>query len=268
MSSTKKWKVVLRNDRDDPYESVLSLACSNSTRFRQPIVLKPGIVEQSSEGNEVIQRWGLPTPCECEARENTADVIVSDVEFWKPSALLKMLDLRISQFYWSTSTHNMEFCFKRSWNFLRVTLDKRALTHHIHDDGRWQLLGSEHLGIEEICTLEDHHKENWHECHITKSDRMLAEKLGQSLPSRKELLREFEFEFYITMKDGHWIDIDELETAGRHATVADKRSISKQVSVQSGSDIEIETVTTNAGRPKKLYPPNLPRTNTRKRVAE
>ncbi|KAF7942759.1 uncharacterized protein EAE97_006213 [Botrytis byssoidea] len=158
MPCTKKWKVVLRDDRDDPDESVLSLACSNSARFRQPIVLKPGIIEQRLEGNEVIQRWGLPTPCECEARDNTADVIVSAIGSWKPSALLKMLDLSISQFYWSTSTYNMEFFVKRSWKFLRVTLDKRALTYHIHDDDRWQLLGSEHLGIEDICTLEDHYK--------------------------------------------------------------------------------------------------------------
>ncbi|TGO16046.1 hypothetical protein BTUL_0032g00080 [Botrytis tulipae] len=225
MSSTKKWKVVVpRNDRDDPDESVLSLACSNSTRFRQPIVLKPGIIEQRLEGNEVIQRWGLLTPCECGARDNTADVIVSAIAFWEPSALLKMLDLSISQFYWSTSTYNMEFCVKRLWNFLR--------------------------------------------CHVTKSDRMLAEKLGQSLPWRQELLREFEFEFYITMKDGHCIQIDESEAAGRNATVADKRSISKQVTVQSGSDIEIETATTNATSTKKMYPPYLPGTNKRKHIAE
>ncbi|THV47153.1 hypothetical protein BGAL_0331g00110 [Botrytis galanthina] len=268
MSSTNKWKVVLRNDRDDPDEPVLSLACSNSNRFRKPIILTPCIIEQSLEGNEVIQRWGLPTPCECEARDNTADVIVSAIGFWKPPALLKLLDLSVSQFYWSTSTYNMEFCVKRSWNFLRVTLDKRALTYHIHDDGRWQLLGSERLGIEEICTLEDHDKENWHECHIAKSDRMLAERLGQSLPWRREFLREFKFEFYVTMKDGSWIDIDESEAAGRNATVADKRSISKQVSVQSGSDIEIETVATNAARTRKMYPPKVPGIKKRKRMTE
>lgn len=120
MSSTNKWKAVFRNDRDDPDEFVLSLACSNSNRFRKPIFLKPGIIEQRLEGNEVIQRWGLRTPCECEARDNTADVIVSAIGFWKPSALLKLLDTRISQFYWSTSSYNMDLCVKRSWNLLRV----------------------------------------------------------------------------------------------------------------------------------------------------
>ncbi|TGO33202.1 hypothetical protein BHYA_0260g00040 [Botrytis hyacinthi] len=168
MSSTKKRKVVLRNDRDDPDEFVLSLACSNSNRFRKPIILKPGIIKQRLEGKEVIQRWGLPTPCECEARDNTADVIVSAIGFWKPSALLKLLDLS----------------------------------------------------------------------------------------------------FYVTMKDGHWIDIDDSEAAGGNATVADKRSTLKQVSVQSCSDIEIETRTTNATRTKEMYLPYLPGTNKRKRIAE
>ncbi|KAF7899136.1 uncharacterized protein EAF01_008349 [Botrytis porri] len=102
---------------------------------------------QTVKGNKVIQQWGLPTPCECKSRDNTADVIVPAIGFWKPSALLKLLDLSVSQFYWIETSHNMDFCVERSWRYLRVTFREQALSYHIHDDGRWQLLGSERLGI-------------------------------------------------------------------------------------------------------------------------
>ncbi|KAF7940284.1 uncharacterized protein EAE98_000411 [Botrytis deweyae] len=272
MSSKKRAPGQVRRDNSDhsDYFDGLEngLKCSYSNRFRKPIILKPGIMEQEVKGNEVIQRWGLPTPCKCKARDNTADIIVSAIGFCKPSALVKLLDPNVSQFYWCTSTYNMDFCVRRSWKYLRVTLDKRALSYHIDDDGRWQLLGSERLGIEEICTLEDHYKENWHECHIAKSDRILAGRLGNSLPWHQELLKDFDFECYVTTKDGHWINIGESEAAGGNATVADKNSTPKQVSIQSGSNTEIETVTMNATGAKKADQTDLRETKKRKCAAE
>lgn len=124
------------------------------------------------------------------------------------------------------------------------------------------------MGIEEICTLEDHYSENWHECHIAKSDRILAGRLGNSLPWHQDSLKEFEFECYITTKDGYWVDIDESKAAGGNAAVVDKKPTPQQVAVQSGSDTEIETVTMSAARTGKMYPPNLPGTKKRKRMTE
>ncbi|TGO23251.1 hypothetical protein BPAE_0138g00040 [Botrytis paeoniae] len=272
--SSKKSKAIVTtgiddfNDYDDYFNSddfEDRLSCSNSNIFRQPVILKPGITEQTVKGNVVTQRWGLPTPCEYKACGNTADVIVSAIEFWKPSALLKLLDLSVSQFYW-IEPNRKEFCVERIWRFVRVTLDKQTLFYHIHDGGRWQLLASERLGVEDICDMK-HHKENWYECHISKSDRILAGRLGSYLPWHQERLKEFKFECYITTKDGHWIEIDKSEAAGGDATAANKKSAPQQVSLESHSDTEIET-TINATVTKKTDQTHLQGTKKRKRVAE
>ncbi|TGO62631.1 hypothetical protein BCON_0018g00240 [Botryotinia convoluta] len=227
MSSTKSRATFAtrRDDSDDSDDSDYfygfedRLNCSNSNRFRKLIILKPGIMEQKVKGNEVTQRWGLPTPCECKARDNTADVIVSAIEFWKPSALLKLLDLN-------------------------------------------------RLGIEEICTLEDHYKENWHKCHISKGDRILAGRLGHSLPWHQERLKEFEFGCYITTKNGIWIAIDKSEAAGGDATAANQNSAPQQVSLQSDTDVKTESVTANPTSTKKTDQSHLQGTKKRKRTAE
>ncbi|TEY36932.1 hypothetical protein BOTCAL_0534g00070 [Botryotinia calthae] len=255
------------SDSDYADQVVTSYACREFNEFRQPIILKPGIMEQEVKGNEVIQRWGLPTPCKCKARDNTADVIVSAIEFWNPFALLKLLDLSVSQFYWSISAHNMDFRVKRSWQFVRVTLKKRALSYHIHDDGRWQLLGSECWGIEGICTM-DHRKENWYECDDAKCDRILAGRLGKSLPWHEENLKQVKFRCFITTKDGKWIEIDGLEAAGGNATVADKNSTPEQIPRQSDTDTKIKTVTANATNTEKTDQAHLQGTKKRKRAVE
>ncbi|KAF7959941.1 hypothetical protein EAE96_001544 [Botrytis aclada] len=271
MPITKKKKSIRTMDMDDSEDSddfEARLGCNNSNRLREPIILKPEIMEQTVKGKQVTQRWGLPTPCECKARDNTADVIVSAIELWKPSALLKLLDLNVSQFHWSISTYDMEFCVKRSWRFLRVTLGKRGLSYHIHDDGKWQLLGSERMDREEVCTQEDHHKENWHNFHITNDDRILAGRLSRYLPWNQERLKEFVFECYITTKDGYWIDIDELDPAGGDVTAANQNLAPRQVSLESGSVIEIETVTTRASSTKRTEQTHLQGTKKRKQAAE
>ncbi|ATZ46978.1 hypothetical protein BCIN_02g03130 [Botrytis cinerea B05.10] len=174
MPSIKKRKtgsVYIESDEDaDDFEVDFEAMfnCSGSKEPRKPIILKPEIMNYIVNGNEVTQLWGLPNPCKCEARHNTADVIVSAIEFWNPFALLKLLDLSVSQFHWRVSVAGMDFCVKKSWQLVQVRSDKLVLFYLVHKDLRWQLLGSENEGLEKIY-IPDRSEENWQECQIARS---------------------------------------------------------------------------------------------------
>ncbi|KAM0149966.1 hypothetical protein ACHAQE_008778 [Botrytis cinerea] len=273
MPSIKKRKtgsVYIESDEDaDDFEVDFEAMfnCSGSKEPRKPIILKPEIMNYIVNGNEVTQLWGLPNPCKCEARHNTADVIVSAIEFWNPFALLKLLDLSVSQFHWRVSVAGMDFCVKKSWQLVQVRSDKLVLFYLVHKDLRWQLLGSVNEGLEKIL-IPDRSEESWQECQIAKSYRILAGILGSHLPWHQENLKEIKYRCYTTTKDRKRIEIHGLEAAGENATVADKCSTPEQIPIQSDTDTKIKTVTANTTNTEKTDQAHLQGTKKRKCAVE
>ncbi|ESZ96240.1 hypothetical protein SBOR_3398 [Sclerotinia borealis F-4128] len=187
-----------------------------SQTSRYPHILMP----ESSKGGD---SWELPKPS-----HTAVDVIVSAINFWKPSALQKLLDLSTPRFFWSATSCCWSddgfstLYIERSWQHIRVASDLVGLSYHIHNDGIWQLLAA-HMdkGRYTNHCSDESDKEI---VKLQQYEKSLAEDISNYFPWNPRESEKYYFLSYIITKEGRRIDSDEFDTTASDITATQEDS--------------------------------------------
>ncbi|KAI9647398.1 hypothetical protein NHQ30_003783 [Ciborinia camelliae] len=195
MSGAEKVDLDL-NPRPFFYKASQSLRCPTIFRSKSPI----------DETNVLT----LPAP-----RHNMVDAIASTLNYWKPSALQKLLDLSTPRFFFGFSSSTFkEFYIERSWQHVQVGVPALVygrgigLSYHIHDDGLWQLLAATNTNEYDKPHCTDAKDD---EFMLKSSETCVAEVLLKDFPFDPEA-EKFRFRCYIITKEGRRIQIEDFDT--------------------------------------------------------